>query len=202
MLNRKVRALLIADITWFFGEGMLGPLFAIFAQRVGGNVLDISWAWAAYLIFAGLFIVFIGKISDKGGNRRRELVLAGYILNAALTFCYLFVNNIVGLLLVQIGLGIAAALATPTWDALYSEYQRKEERGFAWGMADGVSEIFTGIALIIGGAIVVYLSFNTLFLIMGFIQIVSIVLLLPALERDMAKEGRKLGRGKKKQEKG
>lgn len=184
MLNRKVRALLLADVTWFFGEGMLGPLFAVFAQRIGGNVLDISWAWAAYLICAGIFIAYIGAVSDRKISRKK-LIFAGYVLNAALTFCYLFVNSVFTLLLLEVGLGLAAALATPTWDALYSQYQDKNERGFTWGMADGLSEIFTGVAIVIGGMVVAYLSFDILFVIMGMIQVVSIVLLLPVLEKDM-----------------
>lgn len=52
-------------------------------------------------------------------------------------------------------------------------------------MADGLSELFTGIAIILGGFIVAYLSFDILFLIMGAIQVVSIVLLLPILERSI-----------------
>jgi hypothetical protein len=42
----KKRLLLWISNLWSFGEGMLGPLFAVFAQHVGGNVLDITWAWA------------------------------------------------------------------------------------------------------------------------------------------------------------
>lgn len=31
------------------GEGMPDPLFAVFAQRIGGKILDITWAWAIQL---------------------------------------------------------------------------------------------------------------------------------------------------------
>ena len=74
-------------------------------------------------------------------------------------------------------MGIAAALATPTWDALYSKYENKKEAGYVWGLSDGLSEFLTGIAIIIGGLIVTYLSFTTLFLTMGIIQILSVVCL-------------------------
>ena len=181
MLNKKTMALLKADIAWFFGEGMLGPLFAVFTERIGGDILNITWAWATYLIVTGFFIVIFGKFSDKIMNKK-ILLFWGYVLNAILTFGYLLVNNPFNLLLLQAGLGIAAAMATPTWDALYSKYENKKKDGFTWGLADGLSELFTGIAIMIGGFIVVYFSFPTLFVIMGVIQVISVILLIPFLK--------------------
>jgi len=182
MFNRKSKALLFADLAWFFGEGMLGPLFAVFTEKVGGDILNITSAWAAYLIVTGILIVIVGKISDKLINKRK-LVFIGYVLNAILTFAYLLVDSPLKLLLIQIGLGVAAALATPTWNALYSEYKDKKQTGFLWGLADGGSQFFSGLAIIIGGLIVVTFSFETLFITMGIIQIISVILLYPILKK-------------------
>lgn len=179
--NKVIKALLFADIIWFFGEGMLGPLFAIFAERIGGDILEITGAWATYLIVSGILIVFVGRISDK--INKRKLVFYGYILNALLTFGYLLVDTPLKLLFIQAGLGLAAALATPTWDALYSEHGTKTKDGTEWGLADGVSQLFTGIAIIIGGFVVTYLSFTTLFITMGIIQIISVLCLIPILRK-------------------
>jgi len=183
MFNQKTRALLIADITWFFGEGMLGPLFAVFTERIGGDIFNITSAWATYLIVTGLLIVLIGKMSDKIVNKKK-LLIWGYVLNAIFTFCYLFVSSPMQLLMLQVGLGISAALATPTWDALYTKYQNKKKSGLIWGLADGVSEMFRGIAIIIGGLVITYFSFDLLFIIMGIIQVISVIVLLPVLRKD------------------
>jgi len=182
MLNKKTKVLLKADVAWFFGEGLLGPLFAVFTERVGGDILNITWAWATYLIVTGLLITIIGKVSDKIINKRK-LVFYGYVLNAILTFGYLLIDNPYSLLLLQAGLGVAAAMATPTWDALYSEYEDKKKDGFIWGLADGISQIFTGLAIIIGGFVVVYFSFTALFIIMGIVQTISVILLIPILKK-------------------
>jgi len=180
MLNRKTRTLLFADIIWFFGEGMLGPLFAVFAQRVGGDILEITWAWATYLIVTGLLIIAIGKLSDR--LDKKKFVFYGYVLNAVLTFGYLFVGNPIQLLIIQAGLGIAAAMATPTWDALYAQYDNRKRRGFDWGLSDGASQLFTGVAIIIGGFVVAYFSFTALFILMGIVQIVSVIAIIPILD--------------------
>ena len=136
MLNKKIKILLYGSNIWMFGEGMLGPLFAIFAERIGGNILEISWAWATYLILTGILIIITGKISDKKINKEK-LMIVGYSLNAIFTFSYLLVSLPIHLFFVQAGLGISTALATPTWSALYAKFEDKKHDGYQWGLAYG-----------------------------------------------------------------
>jgi MFS family permease len=134
---------------WYFGEGMLGPLYAIFTERIGGDILDITWAWSAYLICTGLFYILVGKLFNRK-KHKAKLLFTGYLLNALLTFCYLLVDTPIELFLVQIGLGVAEAIGTPVWDALVS-----------------------GIAFAFGGLLAYYYSFDLLFIIMGCVQVVA-----------------------------
>ena len=64
-LNKKERILLYGSNLWYLGAGMLGPLFAVFTEQIGGDVLDISWAWATYLIIAGVLYIWVGKLTVK-----------------------------------------------------------------------------------------------------------------------------------------
>ena len=171
-LNRNLRILLYGANIWYFGEGMLGPLLAVFTERIGGDVLDITWAWATYLMVTGVLYILIGKLIDGKDSKARIMVI-GYGLNALATFGYLFVSSTWQLLLVQACLGIAAALATPTWCALYAKYEDKKHDTYEWGLAGGEGQIITGIAILIGGLLVNYFSFTVLFVIMGTIQVIA-----------------------------
>jgi len=171
-MNKRIKILLHGSNLWYFGTGMLGPLFAVFAERIGGDILDISWAWATYLIITGLFIILIGKISDRNDNKEK-LMVAGYALNAIFTFGYLFVSAPWHLFFVQVGLGIASALAMPTWEALYAKYEDRKHAGFEWGLVGGEGQILMGIAIVIGGFVVNYFSFKALFIIMGTVQVIA-----------------------------
>ncbi|MDP4012162.1 MAG: MFS transporter [Candidatus Nanoarchaeia archaeon] len=173
-INKKIRILLYGAGIWYLAEGMLGPLFAVFTERIGGDVLEISWAWATYLIVAGVFYMIIGELIDTKYDKARVMVL-GYALNAIFTFGYLLVSAPWHLFVVQTGLGFAAALANPTWNALYAKYEDKKHDGFEWGLAGGEAQILMGLALIAGGFIVTYLSFKTLFLTMGIIQVIATI---------------------------
>lgn len=165
MLNRKTRLLLYGNNLWVLGEGLLGPLFAVFAQKIGGDILDVSWAWAVYLIVTGVFVIIAGKISDK--LSKEKIMVCGYALAAVFTFGYLVVSSPLQLILIEAGLGVAVAMANPTWLALYHRYTDSSRTGFFWGLFDGQKKIVTGIAVIFGGLIVTYLSFRILFLTMG-----------------------------------
>ncbi len=171
-LSRTIKILLLGANIWYFGEGMMGPLFAIFSEKVGGDILDITWAWSTYLVITGLFYILVGKLLNKKDFKVQVMVL-GYTLNALLTFGYLLVDFPFKLFLVQAGLGFAEALGTPAWDALYAKNLDKDLDSYAWGLSTGQSQIVTGVAFAIGGAITHFISFTALFITMGLIQIAA-----------------------------
>lgn len=171
-LSKTIRILLIASSLWYFGEGLFGPLFAIFTQKVGGDLLDITWAWSAYLIVTGLMYFVVGK-TLKNSNYKEEVMIFGYLLNTIFTFSYLFVDSVTSLFIVQIGLGIAESLSTPIWDSLFANDLEDSSDTFHWGLATGHTHFVTGIAVAIGGLITYYISFHVLFIVMGTIQVVA-----------------------------
>jgi predicted MFS family arabinose efflux permease len=163
------RNLLISTNIWYFGEGLLGPLLAIFTKSIGGDLLDITWAWAIFLVFTGVLNMVFGYLSDHKYGKEK-LMVAGYFLNAIFTFGYLFIKTTYGLFFIEAGLGVAAALSTATWDALYAKYSDRKTDGSIWGVHEGWAKIITAAAIIMGGLIVNYFSFKALFFIMGIIQ--------------------------------
>ena len=173
-LNKTTKTLLWGANIWYFGEGMMGPLYAIFAEKVGGDILDITWAWSAYLVCTGVCYILVGKIFNKRGYKVQMMVF-GYSLNAVLTFAYLFVSNPLQLFIVQAGLGVAEAIGTPLWDSLYASNLSEEHDTYAWGLSSGQSQIVAGAAFAVGGLLTNYFSFDVLFVTMGIIQIIAAI---------------------------
>ena len=174
-LNKQIKILLLASSLWYFGEGLFGPLFAIYAEKIGGDLLDITYAWALYLIATGICYGVVGKIFIKSKYKSHAMIF-GYGLNALLTFGYIFVHNTKQLFLLQVGLGIAEALSTPIWDSLFASHLDDLNNTFHWSLASGHTHFVSGIAIAIGGLIANYLSFQTLFMIMGCIQIIATII--------------------------
>jgi predicted MFS family arabinose efflux permease len=181
------KVLLIASSLWYFGEGLFGPLFAVYAEKMGGDILDITEAWAAYLVATGVFYVLVGKIINKS-KYKKQVMIFGYALNALLTFGYIFVYDTKTLLIIQVGLGIAEALSTPIWDSLFATNLEDTENTFHWGLATGHTHFISGIAIAIGGLVAHYLSFNTLFIIMGCIQVIATIVQYQVIRLSSQKE--------------
>ncbi len=91
MDHRPIRILLIGSNLWYIGEGMFGPLLGIYSEQIGGNVLDLTWAWSIYLFISGFCTLGIGALSDRWRSPG-HLMVAGYALNALCTFAYLLVR--------------------------------------------------------------------------------------------------------------
>lgn len=189
--QKRIQILMWSNNLLTLGEGMLGPFFAVFAEKIGGNILDITWAYTIYLLASGILTILIGKISDT--KVRKEYLLAGgYLLNTIVTLGYLFVNTPVKLFIAEAGFGLAAAMIDPTWNALYSKYMNKERTGETWGKSSGFSEIMAALSLLLGGLIITYTNFTLLFLIMASIQFMGFIyqasILKEVLSEDSEKE--------------
>lgn len=181
-MNQKEKILLVTSNMWIFADGMLGPLFAVYVQRIGGgDISEITWAWALYLIATGTFSIMVGKLSDT--YSKEKMMILGYALTSIFTFCYIFIDKPFELYLIQIGLGVALALCNSTWSALYAENSPKKHSGYVWGLADGESKILTGFAIVLGGFLVKVFSFNLLFMFMAIIQALATVYQLKLLKK-------------------
>lgn len=156
--------------------------------------MDISWAWAGYLVVKGITLIISGKISDKWISKE-SLIVTGYALNTVLTFAYLGVHTSAELFWVEAGLGMAAALNLPSWNSLYAKYSGKKHAGFLWGLASGQSDLVAAGGMLIGGAIVAHLSFTALFVIMGTIQLIATIYQAKILYYGRQKNRKKIHRG-------
>ena len=183
-LSKTSRTLLWSANIWYFGEGMIGPLYAIFSEKVGGDILDITWAWSAYLVCTGICYILFGRIFNRK-KYKVEMMVFGYSLNALLTFGYLLVDNPMKLFMVQVGLGIAEAIGTPLWDTLYASSLHEENDTYAWGLSTGQSQIVSGLAFGLGGLLTYYFSFTVLFIVMGVVQLLAAATASQLLKRSI-----------------
>ncbi len=196
-MRREEKILLWASNLWLLGDGLLGPLFAVFASGIGGDIFDITAAWAIFMIVTGVLTIQVGKLGDWIGHE--YLLLLGYALNTVFTFSFLLIETPAQLFMVQAGLGVSLALANPTWYALYDKYSSSNRDGYIWGVASGHGNIATGMAAMAGGYIVTKYSFNVLFITMGIIQLFTTLLQAQLLIKPKVKAAIKRRRIRRKQ---
>jgi MFS family permease len=173
-MKRGLKVLLFADAFAGLALGMIGPIYAIFVENIGGDILDASWAYFAYMFTAGFVMYLISKWED-GAKHKEKLVVLGYLLTSLGCLSYIFVYNQMTLLFTQIILGLSMAVLSPAFDSVYSHYVIKNEEASDWGIWEAMSYIVTAIAAIIGGYVADFYGFKTLFVIMFIISLFGVI---------------------------
>ncbi len=166
-MKKWLKVLLAADFFIILAMGMIAPIYAIFVENIGGDILDAGGTWAIFALTSGILLYIIGKWQDKKKHYAKMLFI-GYSLRALGFLGYMFVQNTYHLFAVQIILGISLAIAAPAFDALYSTYLQKGKYAGEWGTWEAMNMIVTAIAALMGAAIAKYIGFRALFMMMFF----------------------------------
>jgi MFS family permease len=159
---------------------MIGPIYALFVEKIGGNLLDAGITYAIFALTAGLVTLISGKFSDKVKENELIIVL-GYLVMGIGFFLYLFVNSVMSLFAVQIVVGIGEAIYSPAFDAVYSKHSERKNFGKSWGMWEATNYLIAALATALGGIIASLAGFAPLFVIMSILCIssASYIFLIP-----------------------
>lgn len=169
-LNRSLRILITTNAILSFIVGMFAPFYAVFVVGIGGNIALAGIAWSISSIVGGTLILLFANWELK--VKKPELLIAlGYILRSGVFLSYAFMTSIPQLIATQILWGVASALGTPAFDAVYANHTTKEDSVAQWGGWEGVSAIATGAAAIVGGIVIEGFGYTTVFLLMAVISV-------------------------------
>lgn len=171
-LNSALRILLSTNALVIVAGAMLGPIYALFVEDIGGDLLDVSIIATGFSLVAGITTIIVGKLSDK--LKESELIIVfGYALMGVGFLLYLFVNSVIDLLFVGMLIGFAEAIYAPAFDATYTRHMTKHQAGNVWGAWEAMSYFTSALGALIGGVLVTYYGFGPLFIAMGLLCIGS-----------------------------
>lgn len=175
---------MLSDAFYILAGALLGPIYALYVQKIGGDLLDASSSFAFFMLTAGVVVYLLSLWEDKF-KHRKKFVIAGYGIGVIGYLGYLFVNSPTALFIVQIILGFSAALKDPAYDALFSD-SGKKHLILAWGEWEAMDYIVWGVGALMGGFIAKYFGFQILLYIMFLMSILSFVIsmLIMRLRKD------------------
>ncbi|PID70065.1 hypothetical protein CSB37_03585 [bacterium DOLZORAL124_38_8] len=174
--NTALKILLVTNSMVLISGAMIAPIYAIFVEKIGGDLLDASFASALFAVVAGITTFFSGRISNKM-TEDKKVVSLGYLLIASAFFGYTQVESMTTLLFMQILLGIGESIYSPPFDAEFSRHLDKGESASEWGIWESTNYFSSAIGALFGGYIATTFGFNTLFIIMGILSLSSSVYL-------------------------
>ena len=180
-MDKVKRILLLTDTFYLLAGGFLGPIYALYVQKIGGDILDASISFALFMGTSGV-VVFLFSLWEDKKKHLEKFVVIGYFLGVVGYAMYLFVDSPAFLFVVQIVLGLSAALKDPSYDALFSE-SGKKHLALSWGEWEAMDYFALGAGALLGGYIVVAYGFETLLYIMLAASICSFLISLLLLKR-------------------
>ncbi|MBU0964321.1 MFS transporter [Patescibacteria group bacterium] len=170
--HNPIRIIIITDSIVMLATAMLGPIYALFVEEIGGTLLEASLTGAVFAVSAGLTCLLGGKISDKI-RERKYVVIIGYAIICLGFLLMTQVKTINFLLLVQVIIGIGQAFYLPAFDSLFSKYSNKRHQGVQWGIWESMFYFTTAVGALIGGLIVTQVSFQAMFFLMALLCFIS-----------------------------
>lgn len=176
LFNKAIRTLLLTNALILVAGAMLGPIYALFVEEIGGSLLDASYAFGVFSLVAGVASLIAGHYSDQ--LKENELiVILGYAVMGVGFWGYTLVSSILSLLVVQVVIGLGQAIYAPAFDAIYSRHIDGHRFGREWGAWEAAAHFTTGLGAVIGGLLVVNFGFNVIFVIMGLLCFASAIYL-------------------------
>jgi len=170
--NLALRILLVTNALILVSGAMFGPIYAIFVEKIGGDLLDASFAFTAFSLSAGITAVIAGRFTDK--IKEKELIIVfGYLLMAVGFLSYIFVQNTWQLLLVQVLIGFGEAIYSPAFDAVYSQHINENSLGLQWSFWEAMNYFVMAIGALVGGYLTNFFGFNSMFILMAILCFVS-----------------------------
>lgn len=160
-----------------FSEGVLMPIYAIFVQDIGGDILEASGAISIFLFVSGLTTILIHR-SDWSQRHRIKLMVYGWLLWVIGIGGYFFIFNIYTLFGIQIVVALGNAIANPAFDAELDDNINKKNKSYSWGIFEGIQDIANSIAAILGGIIASFFGFRVLIAFMFITAVISFFIIL------------------------
>lgn len=175
--NRAIRAMLIADALMLTAVAMLAPIYALFVEKVGGDIMAAGITAAALALGSGIVSLWSGSLIDRMRDKRLLLVGSGLAMAAGF-MGYAVADSVWFLASVQVVMGIARAVHSTAYDALYTRHLDKDREGEEWGAWEALNYFTEAGGALLGSLIVVRFGFPTLFVLMSWLTAASALYLM------------------------
>jgi predicted MFS family arabinose efflux permease len=170
--NKALKVLITYNSLFLFSSSLLGPLYAIFVKKIGGDILLISVSAAVFYLSSTIFLYFVSKWGDKL-KEKEYLLVASYLVRAAAFLGYLFIDSAFWLIIIQTLFGLGDALGTPAFGAIFAKHTDKDEEVLEYSDWTIMANLVMAFGTLLGGFAVITFGFEFLFVVMGILCLCS-----------------------------
>jgi MFS family permease len=181
-INKIVKYLILTDVAFWTGWGLVTPIFAIFIvdKIQGGTALVVGTATAIYWLFRSLLVLPSGRLLDKYVGEKDDylFLVIGNFIAATVLFGYMFATHPWHIYVLQALYGIGIAMGLSGWRAIFTRNIDKGKEASEWALDDTSLSIGIAAAGIISGLLVTNFGYTITFAFAGSLGLISVLVLL------------------------
>ena len=168
-------AIIISSVLSPFLSAAMNVALPQLSRDLGMNAAELSWVNMSFLLASAAFCIPLGKIADRIG--RRKVFIAGNYIVLATSIACIFAQETYFFLALRFIQGIGSSMLFVTGTAIITSAFPKESRGKFLGY--NVTAVYIGLsaAPVLGGFLIEFLSWHSLFYV-SIINSAIVVLLL------------------------
>jgi len=189
---RVFSALFFATATAMLGLGIIAPILPLYAKTFAASGVEIGLVFTAFSISRALLGPFVGRLSDHVG--RKSLMLAGLGIYAVISVLYVSADSLWELGLFRFLQGIGSVMVGPLAQAYVGDMTPRGKEGRYMNAFYASQFLGIGIGPLLGGFIGAAWSYESAFLVMGGLSLLSVLLVAITVPVDRATKERKLKR--------
>lgn len=181
-INRIIKYLILSDLIFYTGWGLINPIFAIFiVEKIqGGDLIVVGTATSIYWITMSLVRIPLGMLLDKRRGEKDDYAFTvfGLLLASLIPFGYLYITLPWHLYVLQAIYAFSMATSLAGWSAIFTRKIDRGREATEWSLSATGYSLGTGIAGVVGGYMVDQFGFNPVFMAVGILGLVGVILLL------------------------
>lgn len=182
MKNKIVKYLILSDIAFWTGWGLLTPVFAIFIldKIIGGSALVVGLASFALLITKSILRIPIGKALDNKASEKDDylIMVLGLLIASLVPFGFIFSFLPWHIYALEFVRALAMACVVPTWYAIFTRHIDKGREAFSWSIESTGIGFAAGIAGAVGAWLAGLFGFKIVFVLVTLFGLLSSLALL------------------------
>lgn len=171
MKKEKLIALMLVETFIALSLGFVGPIYAIYFEKISDNLYFVPILIGIYWIFVGFLEPIFGKHIDKIGKKKGYVI--GCILTSIAIFLYPIASNLLTIFIAQIIAAIGYSIEMPSYYSLMAEITNKEKRGSEIGKLDGWFNIMYGVSAILSAIIIYHFALESIFYLAGCFYLIA-----------------------------
>lgn len=141
-------------------SGMIYPYYLLFLKNLGNSYSKYGLAFAVFTISSALASLWLGKRLDQQGTRWLAVSSLGMMIVMLL---YPWTASYAVVLTLQLAMGICNAMQRMSEKLLLANFSEEGKRGPVFANYHYWTSIASGIAVILGGVLIDWLTIDLLF---------------------------------------